>query len=74
MPAGVEPEVVTLKVIVAGLFELGVNLGFVEEAFVMTSVDEVNDQVTPVGVPPDQVSFILSLLVVNHHPSDNVIV
>ena len=58
-PAGVDPEVVTVKVIVL-LLPLGVKVGVVPDPPAMASVPEVKFQVTPVGVPPAHVKRILS--------------
>ena len=58
-PAGVEADVVTVKVMVA-LLPLGVNDGVVVLPLVTASVPEVKFHVTPVGVPLAQVKRILS--------------
>jgi len=70
VPIGVELDVVTVKVIVE-LLPLGLNVGLVKVPFVMVSVPEVKLHVTPVGVPPAQVSRILSELGVVEPDSDN---
>ena len=59
-PAGVELDVVTVKVIVEPLVPLGVNEGVMLVPLVTASDAEVKAQVTPVGVPPAQVSNMLS--------------
>jgi hypothetical protein len=60
-PAGVEFDVVTVKIIVEPLIPLGVNDGVVVATLVTASVLDVKVQVTPVGVPPAQVSSMLSI-------------
>jgi len=62
VPAGVEPDVVTVKVIVE-LLPLGLNVGVLVVPLVTLSVPEVKLHVTPVGaLPLAQVKVILSLL------------
>jgi hypothetical protein len=73
-PAGVEFEVVTVKVIFAPLVPLGVNVGVVPVPPEIVSVVDVKLHVTPVGVPLVQVRRILSALGADEPDSDNVIV